>query len=65
MPSMLENIREGGKTVKDYCTRGILINSFLSGIEVFWATAFWEMSRISWLNEADIQREIIHVLKLN
>ena len=65
MTSMLENIREGGETVKDYCTRGLLINSLLSGIEVFWATAFWESSRISWLNEADIQREIIHLLKLN
>ena len=60
-----EHSRRGGKTVKDYCTRGILINSLLSGIEVFWATAFWELSRISWLNEADIQGEIIHLLKLN
>lgn len=60
---MLENIREGGKLLKT-TAHGRPINSLLSGIEVFWATA-WELPRISWLNEADIQREIIHLLKLN
>lgn len=53
------------KACKDYCAQGILKNSFLSGIEVFWATALLKLSRISWLNGADIQKEITHLFKLN